>query len=968
MPNRILTVAKKELWSYFSSPTAYIFLGTYLFVSLFAFFWVEKFFSRNIADLRPLFEWMPILLIFLISTLTMKMWSEERRVGTIEFLLTLPAKTYELVMGKFIACLSLVGVALALTLGLAVSVGFLGNVDWGPVIGAYFASLLLASAYIAVGLYISSKNDSQIVSLILTCLICSLFYLIGADKLVSLFGNQTSELMKLLGSGSRFDSISRGVIDFRDVYYYVSVAAAFLVANTFALDKLKWSRTSHAQSHFAANVVTALLFANIIGANFWLHKIGGLRADLTQNKMYTISAVTKDLVRGLEEPLLIRGYFSSQTHPLLAPWVPTVRDILNEYQFISNGKILAEFVDPRDDEEIEAEANRKYNIEPIPFQIRDRHSASMVNSYFNIVVQYGDQFEVLNFDDLIEIKYDGMGDIDVRLRNLEYDLTRSIKKAVQAFKNNDNLFASLKRPVKFVGYVSEKGLPKELDSLYGELKKALDEYKKQAGDKLSVEFKDPSADRKLAQHIAQSYGFKPQALSIMAQNTFYFYLTVVDGEKVYNLGVPKDLSVDAFRTSMDSALRRVVPGFMKTVGIFAPQGASNPMMARFGGGGAGKQFRLLQKKLEENYTTQRVNLAEGTVPSELDLLVVLAPENLDSKASFAIDQFLMKGGTVVLATSPVSIQRSQREFVAKSIKSGLEEWLGHHGIVIPEKLVGDRSNIGFPAVRKRVVSGITIREPYVAPYPFFIDVRGGLNQKQAITSSLGELAVAWPSPIELDREQNKERVITELVKSSAQSWVTDDINIEPNRQLYPELGFYVPDQFSPSTLAVMIEGRFTSFFTGKESPLLAKLDESSGKDKSAGASKGAQKDEDSQETLVTSVIEKSTKGARLVVIASNEFAADETLQVAGMLDGTQYIAPIQFTENTIDWSIQDRALLAIRSRGHFARTLLPLSNYDKHFWEVLNYVLALFGLVLVWGIFRYRKRSAGKRFESLKIA
>ena len=103
-------------------------------ISLFAFFWVEKFFSRNIADLRPLFEWMPVLLIFLCATLTMKMWSEERKMGTVEFLLTLPVKTTDLVVGKFFACIALVGIALTLTLGLAISVGMLGPLDWGPVL------------------------------------------------------------------------------------------------------------------------------------------------------------------------------------------------------------------------------------------------------------------------------------------------------------------------------------------------------------------------------------------------------------------------------------------------------------------------------------------------------------------------------------------------------------------------------------------------------------------------------------------------------------------------------------------------------------------------------------------------------------------------------------------------------------------------------------------------------------------
>src|SRR5690606_18549553 len=148
MNSSILQIARKELATYFSSPVAYIFLGTFLFVNLFIFFWVETFFARNIADVRPLFEWMPILLIFLVASLTMRMWSEERRMGTLEFLFTLPVNTLHLVLGKFTACLALVACALLLTIPIPVTVSFLGILDWGPVIGGYVATFFLAAAYI----------------------------------------------------------------------------------------------------------------------------------------------------------------------------------------------------------------------------------------------------------------------------------------------------------------------------------------------------------------------------------------------------------------------------------------------------------------------------------------------------------------------------------------------------------------------------------------------------------------------------------------------------------------------------------------------------------------------------------------------------------------------------------------------------------------------------------------------------
>lgn len=962
--SRIWTLMRKELWTYFSSPTAYIFLGTYLLITMFTFFWVEKFFSRNIADLRPLFDWMPLLLVFLISTLTMKMWSEERRMGTIEFLLTLPVKTYDLVLGKFFACLAMVGISLLLTFGLALSVGLLGKVDWGPVFGAYLASLLLASAYIAIGLFISSRTQNQIVSLIITAVLCSVLYMVGSSTIVNFFGNKVSEVLKLLGTGARFDSISRGVIDFRDIYYYLSITVVFLVANAFSLQTLKWSTETRKPHHAYAKMFVALFIINIAGANFWLQKVGVLRADLTASRLYSISSATNEVVAQLDEPLLIRGYFSARTHPLLAPLVPSIRDFLKEYQLIGKGKIRTEFVDPRENEELEAEASRKYNIEPAPFQIEDRSSVSMVNSYFNIVVQYGDQFEVLGFDDLIEVKYDGMGHIDVQLRNLEYDITRAIKKTLQAFKNTDSFFAKLDHNIKFVAYVSESKLPKQLQTLNGDVKKSIEEYKKSSGGKLEVSFVDPSTDQNLAKNIAEKYGFMPQSMGILSPDTFYFYLTLEDGEKVYSLGIPQDFSITGFKHSMDAALKRMAPGFLRSLGVYAPAsgGGFNPMMGQMGAGG--KQFRAIQKKLEQSYSIKNIDLDSGVVPSDIDVLLVLAPHEFKDKQVFAIDQFLMKGGSVILSTSPVVVNRDQRSFSAETKNSGLEKWLANYGIEVPKELVLDKSNVGFPTIRKRMVQGVTIREPHVAPYPFFVNVREkGFNHDNGISSGMSQLTFAWPSPVLVDAEKNKGRTVVTLVESSAQSWRTGDTNIDPNPAF--ELGFAEPEASAQksSPLAVLVEGRFESYYKGKASPLLQKDEE-----KPANPHNPQPKKEEKLDDKIYSVLEKSPNIARLVVFGSNEFVADDTIQVVGMLNGTQYTNPLQLVENAIDWSVQDRTLLAIRSRGHFARTLVPLTDTQKHGWEVFNYIFALLGLFAVWGTYKYVQHRSRKLYKTLNIA
>ena len=231
-----MTLTRKELRAYFGSPMALIFVGTFLVVTLFVFFWVETFFARNIADVRPLFRWMPVLMAFLVAALTMRQWSEEQRAGTLEILLTLPVRRYSLVLGKFLSVMALVGVALGLTLFLPITVSILGELDWGPVFGGYLAALLMASAYVAIGLFVSSRTDNQIVALIATVLLCGAFYLVGTQAMTGLVGDTPGEILRALGTGSRFESIERGVIDLRDVIYYLSLIGFFLFLNVRSVE------------------------------------------------------------------------------------------------------------------------------------------------------------------------------------------------------------------------------------------------------------------------------------------------------------------------------------------------------------------------------------------------------------------------------------------------------------------------------------------------------------------------------------------------------------------------------------------------------------------------------------------------------------------------------------------------------------------------------------------------------------
>jgi ABC-2 type transport system permease protein len=238
---RIRAVAGRELRAYFNSPIAYIFLLAFAGSALFTFFNVNAFFSQGRADLRGLFSAVPLLMVLLVPALTMRLWAEEDKQGTMEVLLTLPAKDHELVAGKFLASWGLLAIGLALTLALPVTVAILGDLDWGPVIGGYLGALLLGAAYLAVGQFLSATTENQILAFILALVVCLGLYGLGTEAFAGLFPDRTSSLFRAMGTSSRFKSIARGVIDFRDLLYYLSLTGFFLAASVGVLRARRWA-------------------------------------------------------------------------------------------------------------------------------------------------------------------------------------------------------------------------------------------------------------------------------------------------------------------------------------------------------------------------------------------------------------------------------------------------------------------------------------------------------------------------------------------------------------------------------------------------------------------------------------------------------------------------------------------------------------------------------------------------------
>ncbi len=945
---QILAITKKELRSYFGSPMAIIFIGTFLAATLFAFFWVETFFARGIADVRPLFRWMPVLMIFLVAALTMRQWSEEQRAGTLEILLTLPVSTTQLVIGKFLSVVALVAIALALTFFLPITVALLGNLDWGPVFGGYLAAILLAGAYAAIGLFVSSRTDNQIVALIGTVLVCGFFYLIGSPGVTDFFSNEVGEILRAIGAGSRFESIQRGVVDLRDLVYYLTLTGVFLTLNVLSLKAKGWSEGERARpQRLDLTITSVLLIVNLMVTNVWMYPLRRLRVDLTQYHEYSLSQVTRDLLESLREPLTIRAYFSEKTHPLLAPLVPQVRDMLKEYEIAAGGKIRLEIIDPTKEPEKEAEANQVYGIRPTPFQVSGRYEASVINSYFDILILYGDQSTVLTFDDLIEIvpRHDGLP--DVRLRNLEYDLTSAIKKTVYGFQSLDTILASFAEPVALTVYITPETLPEWLSEAPKTIETVAQEIADESGGKFVYEVIDPtSPDSPITpRELMETYGLQPIAVSLFSPDTYYLYMVLKAGDKTQIIYPAGELSEADVRSAIESTLKRFASGFLTVVGIWSPpavptQDMFGQMQQPF------STWKQIRDVLRQEYEVRDVDLSTGQVPPDVDVLVVLSPKNFTDKELYAIDQYLMRGGSVILSAGSYYIIQDtfQGGLGIVPVLDGVQELTAHYGITIEKKLVMDLQNEPFPVPVLRQVGNFQVQEIRALDYPFFVDVRpDGMSKDSPIVAGLPAVTLNWVSPLTVDEEKNAGRKVEVLLRSSEQSWAAEDPNIQPNFDLYPDLGFAVGDEQKSYPLAVSVQGKFESYFADKPSPFEQAREE-------ATQQEGETEATPTPVPAVAGTIPSSPETARLVIIGTGEFLNDVVLELSSTLSRERYFNSFRLMQNAVAWATEDLDLLEIRSRGTTSRVLVPLSEAEQSFWEIVNYVVALVSLLGIAGV------------------
>jgi ABC-2 type transport system permease protein len=241
--NPTLAIARRELKSYFATPVAYVFIVIFLVLAGAFTFYLGGFYERGQADLQPFFNFHPWLYLFLVPAVSMRLWSEERKSGTIELLLTLPVTMWQAVLGKFLAAWAFIGIALLLTFPIWISVNYLGDPDNGVIVASYFGSFLMAGAFLSIGACLSAASRNQVIAFILTTVVCFFLLLAGFPMVLDFVRAVLPQVMvdavANLSFLTHFAAIAKGVLDLRDILFFLLTIGFWLYASAIVIDLKK---------------------------------------------------------------------------------------------------------------------------------------------------------------------------------------------------------------------------------------------------------------------------------------------------------------------------------------------------------------------------------------------------------------------------------------------------------------------------------------------------------------------------------------------------------------------------------------------------------------------------------------------------------------------------------------------------------------------------------------------------------
>lgn len=696
------------------------------------------------------------------------------------------------------------------------------------------------------------------------------------------------------------------------------------------------------RQNYALQIVVAmiLLFANVIAFNALFNRVRVARMDLTQDKIYTLAPETRELLQEPEEPLEIFFFHTvlDRMHEKLSPLVGPLSDIVREFGAASDGKVIARVVEWESaDKATQARATEQFGVKPVPLQMQTTDEETVRNTYFSVVVAYGDQFQRFDQSDLYRIVQSGAGlDIRVELQNVEYLLAKAIYKVIRGFQSIGAALATHSLDATIELYFSpEAELPEFLKKVPGYAAKVSKKLADEAMGRLKVEsivIPDTEEALPLKKQAASKYKLRPIQVDFFSEKTIYSYAVVSAGRQY--VPVPlitqgEEMTEFEVRESIEGQLKTLIPGFMMMIGVMTPDAKQNPMMAQMGQRQPPEEYREIVQALEAEFDVRRIDLGEGRpIPRQITTLLIIKPETFSDKALYEIDQFVMRGGRLVVCADGYSFDldrawQSQDPSSVRPVADGFKKFLRHMGADVGDSMILDTKSEIVRKVKQGTRRGemeiLTLKDPHFV----YVETPDGFDRKHDISARQRFILLPWATTVTAAKavaaaeSREAQPGLPEGVTAREIAWTSEESSTSTDvarAESKEKIDYVPPKDAARHPVALVLTGVFPSYFTGKPIPGAEKADTpESAATRKAEADRGIKLDR--------------SKDTSIVVIGDSDFVSPIVAGAFGLSSSLQH--NVTFLRNAIDFGGPEAKLMPIRNRENVQRPLLALRGTDE---------------------------------------